>query len=175
MGHSQGTLMPEYYVKFLGGAKYVAKYIGISPLWEGTGGEGAALLASVGAAFGGNPSDYTPFCQSCAQMGTGSAFLAKLHETPLAVKGVAYTNIVTQYDDVVYPYTSGFAAGMTNLTIQDYCSTDYSDHLSDVADPTAADLVLNALDPKHPRTVRCEYVTPAYGVLTDTTWLSLLP
>src|SRR5581483_2328726 len=36
VGHSEGTVMPQYYLKFRGGATKVAKYVAIAPLYQGT-------------------------------------------------------------------------------------------------------------------------------------------
>lgn len=81
------------------------------------------------------------------------------------VKGIRYTNIVTRYDELVLPYTSGIEAGMTNHVVQDFCAIDYAEHFQIVADPVAAALVLNALDPAHPRAVPCRLVLPFVGGL----------
>jgi triacylglycerol lipase len=93
-----------------------------------------------------------------------SAFIAKLRSggTP-AVPGVAYTNIVTRYDELVQPYTSGIQSGMTNYTVQDYCPLDLTEHFQIAADPVAAGLVLNALDPAHPRPVPFTLALPLVG------------
>jgi hypothetical protein len=79
------------------------------------------------------------------------------------VKGISYTNIVTKYDELVSPYTSGIQAGMTNYTVQDFCDQDYTEHFEIAADPVAAQLVLNALDPAHQHTVPCRLVLPFEG------------
>ena len=36
VGHSQGGMMPRYYIKFLGGARYVDDLVGIAPSNHGT-------------------------------------------------------------------------------------------------------------------------------------------
>ena len=36
VGHSEGSLMPNHYVKFLGGSAFVDKYVALTPLWRGT-------------------------------------------------------------------------------------------------------------------------------------------
>jgi triacylglycerol lipase len=160
IGHSQGTLMPNYYVKFLGGAAKVENYVSLAPVWGGT-----ALAAPMGlfAAVFGIAEDTFPLCTACAQFRTGSQFLAELARGGLAVPGVRYTNIMTKYDELVVPYTSGRAAGMTNLVIQDTCKLDFSEHFEIAADRNASVMVLNALDPAHPRPVPCVPVLPFVG------------
>jgi pimeloyl-ACP methyl ester carboxylesterase len=167
VGHSEGTVMPDYYAKFLGGARYIDKYISLAPLWHGTNPSGLATLDNLGRPFGVTPAlerTLEPLCGSCTEFLTGSAFMAKLRAggTP-AAPGIHYTNIVTKYDELVQPYTSGIQQGMRNLTVQDYCKTDYTEHFEIAADPVAAALVLNALDPANPRTVPCRLVLPFIG------------
>jgi pimeloyl-ACP methyl ester carboxylesterase len=36
VGHSEGTVMPQYYLKFLGGAAKVNRYVALAPLYQGT-------------------------------------------------------------------------------------------------------------------------------------------
>ncbi|WP_345313899.1 esterase/lipase family protein [Gordonia alkaliphila] len=36
VGHSQGTLIPNYWARFLGGEGKIRKYISLAPLWQGT-------------------------------------------------------------------------------------------------------------------------------------------
>ena len=59
------------------------------------------------------PSTDTPGCAACSEMCTGSAFMQKMRAGGVAVKGISYTNIVTKYDELVSPYTSGIEPGMT--------------------------------------------------------------
>lgn len=164
LGHSEGTVVPNYYAKFLSGASKIDKYVSIAPLWHGTNPLGLATLTSIGRMLGFAPfieGAFNPVFASGPQLLSGSPFFDKLRSggTPV-VEGVEYTNIVTRYDELVQPYTSGIQAGMTNHVVQDFCPIDFSEHFSIVADPVAADLVLNALDPSHPRPVRCQLVLP---------------
>lgn len=139
VGHSQGGMMPRYYIKFLGGAKVVDDLVGISPSNHGT-----ALTG------GSNPiSELVGFaCTACVQQGAGSPFLTRLNAGDETPGEVSYTQIVTRYDEVVVPYTSGnLAAGprTTNITLQAKCPLAVADHLlNPVAGPTVA-ITLNAL------------------------------
>ena len=160
VGHSQGTLMPNYYVKFLGGAKFVKRYVSLAPLWHGTQVAGSA---SIFAPVFGAGDETTPFCVACGQFSSGSKFMKKMREGGVAVDGVTYTNIMTEYDELVVPYTSGREKGMRNIVVQDHCDTDYAEHFQIAADPVAAGFVLNALDPAHPRPVPCTVVAPFVG------------
>jgi pimeloyl-ACP methyl ester carboxylesterase len=92
VGHSEGTVMPDYYAKVLGGARYIHSYISLAPLWHGTNPLGLATLARLGAPFGATPAMVAalqPLCGSCPEFLAGSAFLARLRSggTP-AVPGI---------------------------------------------------------------------------------------
>jgi triacylglycerol lipase len=166
VGHSQGTLMPDYWIKFLGGAPYVDQYISLSPLWHGEGPAALGALMRTGAAYGFPTS--VPLCPACSQMVNGSDLIQQLRSGPdgVAVPGVDYTNIVTRYDDVVIPYTSGIETGhpnMRNIVLQQVCANDLSDHLEIASSPNAAQVVLNLLDPAHQTPVRCRLTLPVNG------------
>lgn len=167
LGHSEGTQMPDYYAKFLGGAAKIDKYVSIAPLWHGTDPAGLATLHTLGSPFGVSAvidAALQPFFASGPELLAGSPFYAKLRSGgTAAVRGISYTNIVTRYDELVQPYTSGIEPGMANHVVQDYCPLDFSEHLQIVADPVAVALVLNALDPGHPRPVPCRLVLPFVG------------
>jgi triacylglycerol lipase len=81
-----------------------------------------------------------------------------------AVDGVRYTNIVTMYDQLVVPYTSGIQRGMRNFVLQEQCNLDLSEHFQVVASPVVARIVLNTLDPRHRRPVPCTPVLPFVGL-----------
>ncbi|GAA1998427.1 alpha/beta hydrolase [Nocardiopsis rhodophaea] len=160
VGHSEGSLMPNYYVKFLGGSEKVRNYVALTPLWDGTAFFGAAELNRLGIAWGLDPTlgrSIDQICGPCRQFLTGSDFLAEMNEGGAAVPGVTYTTIMTKYDVFVQPYTSGFLEGddVTNIVLQDECRTDISGHIAAAYDPVVHRLVFNALDPDSARSPRC--------------------
>ncbi|AHH15005.1 putative lipase, alpha/beta hydrolase family [Nocardia nova SH22a] len=157
VGHSEGATMPYWYIKLGGGAAKVGKMIGLAPAVHGLGGQAATGTGiSTGSANGPAAFQF---------LGT-SDFVRQLAEGGITVPGVTYTQIVTRYDDVVIPYTTGIIdePGSTNYVVQNLCPQDYADHLSINSDPATARLVLNALDPDHPQPVECTLVLPAIGV-----------
>ncbi len=102
---------------------------------------------------------------SCVEQEAGSAFLAQLNAGGDTVPGVSYTVIESRDDEVVTPYTSAFlmGPGVTDITVQNQCSLDQSDHLELAYDPVAMADMLNALDPSNPVAVPCVPVLPATG------------
>ncbi|SDX14631.1 Lipase (class 2) [Amycolatopsis xylanica] len=161
LGHSEGTVMPSYYVKFLGGASKVDKYVGLTPLWDGTTLYGLSHLYKWGQVLV-DPL-LNPLCGSCVEFLQGSDFLTKMKSGNGQFQpGVAYTNIVTRYDELVIPYTSGKGTGpnVRNIVLQDTCPLDFAEHAGLAADRNAAGHVLNALDPAHPRPVPCHPAGP---------------
>jgi triacylglycerol lipase len=137
VGHSEGGLIPRYYVKRLGGASKVSDLVGLAPSNHGT----TNVLALVGEASG---------CTACGQQfAWRSAFLHGLNASDEAPPPVDYTVIQTRFDEVVTPYTSAFLRGprarVTNVTVQDRCPYDIADHLALPEDPVAVQWVENAL------------------------------
>jgi triacylglycerol lipase len=166
IGHSQGTLMPNYYVRFLGGAPYVDHYVSLAPLWHGEGPDLLGQLNAAGTAYGLTSDNLVPVCAACGEMANGSAFMQQMRAGRIAAKGVQYTNIFTRYDDVVIPYTSGIQTGypnMKNVLLQSVCPNDFSDHLEIASSPNAAQIVLNTLDPAHATPVKCRLTLPVNG------------
>lgn len=104
-------------------------------------------------------------CVACGEFNPGSRFMQELRAGGVAVPGVHYVNIVTKYDELVRPYTSGIEPGMTNIVLQDRCKLDYTEHFEIAADRNASLYVLNALDPAHPRPITCTLTLPFVGGL----------
>ncbi|MDV6011334.1 alpha/beta fold hydrolase [Haloechinothrix sp. LS1_15] len=166
VGHSQGTLMPSYYVRFLDGAANIDNYISLTPLWQGTTLLGLDTLYAYGEVLGLRPVvdlALETVCESCSQFLRGSDFLKRLHAVGIFDPDVTYTNVVTRYDEVVVPYTSGIAEGenITNIVLQDECSRDFGMHVAPAFSTHAAGHVLNALDPAAAEPVPCRFVGPA--------------
>jgi triacylglycerol esterase/lipase EstA (alpha/beta hydrolase family) len=162
VGHSQGGMMPRYYLKFLGGASKVHALVGLAPSSHGTTLDGLATLASY---FPGADAFLGVLCPACEQQTTGSSFMTKLNSGGDTVTGVEYTVIESEYDEVVTPYTSAFLSGpdVTNITLQNQCSLDLGEHLSMPYDHIADADVLNALDPAEQIKPACTLVLPVVG------------
>lgn len=165
VGHSQGGMMPRYYLKFLDGAQRVHALIGLSPSNHGTTVDGLTNLLALlpgGSETGGLELVCGP---SCEEQFVGSAFLANLNAGGDTVPGVSYTVIETRYDEVVTPYTSAFLSGpsVTNIDLQQQCPLDASEHLATPFDHIALRDVLNALDPAHAQAPSCGVVAPIVG------------
>jgi triacylglycerol esterase/lipase EstA (alpha/beta hydrolase family) len=165
VGHSQGGMMPRYYLKFLGGAQYVNALVALAPSNYGTTLDGLTTLVTDLGLAGLVNSAINPDCTACVEQEEGSAFLDNLNAGGDTVPGVQYTVIESKYDEVVTPYTNAFltGSGVTNITLQNQCPLDASDHLEIAADPVALADVLNALDPAAPVRVPCLIVLPITG------------
>lgn len=165
VGHSQGTVIPDYYAKFLGGANKIDKYVSLAPLWQGTNVGGAAVLMPLLRGLGLTDAQF-PLCQACAQFDPTSPFLTKLRTGGVYLPNITYTNISTRYDELVVPYTSGQlpgSANVHNIVVQQGCSVDYTEHAGLAGSRRAAYFVLNALDPTHPKPVPCDRAAPITG------------
>jgi triacylglycerol esterase/lipase EstA (alpha/beta hydrolase family) len=165
VGHSQGGMMPRYYINFLGGAANVDKLVALAPSNYGTTLDGLTTLADLLGASSLINGGLSSVCDACVEQEQGSSFLANLNATP-TVPGVQYTVIESEDDEVVTPYTNAFlpaAPNVTNITLQNQCPLDASDHLEIASDPVAMADMLNALDPAQPVRVPCLVVLPLTG------------
>jgi triacylglycerol esterase/lipase EstA (alpha/beta hydrolase family) len=161
VGHSQGGMMPRYYLRFLGGAAKVHTLIGLAPSNHGTTVNGLFTLAS----FLPGATGFFGLCLACEEQAAGSPFLAKLNAGSETVEGVDYTVIESANDEVVTPYSSAFLSGanVTNILLQAQCPFDQGEHLSMPYDHIADRDVLNALDPTHAVAPSCSLILPIAG------------
>ncbi len=155
VGHSQGGMMPRYYLKFLGGADKVDDLIGLAPSNHGT-------EMSMDA-----PGD-SP-CPACEQQAKGSDFLKRLNRGGDTVPGPDYTVISTKYDEVVTPWQSQRLDGpkrrVTNIVLQAKCETDLIEHDQMPNDQVAQRIVRHALKVDGPARKKfkpsCDVAPPA--------------
>jgi triacylglycerol esterase/lipase EstA (alpha/beta hydrolase family) len=161
VGHSQGGMMPRFYLRFLGGATKVHTLIALSPSNHGTTLNGLFTLAG----FLPGATGFFGLCPACEQQATGSAFLTSLNAGSETSPGVNYTVIQSTNDEVVTPYSSAFLSGsnVTNILLQAQCFLDQGEHLSAPYDHIADADVLNALDPAHAVAPACSPVLPIAG------------
>jgi len=163
VGHSQGGMMPRYYIKNLGGASKVNTLVGLAPSNHGTTLDGLFTLAGE---FPGGSSFAGADCPACEQQEAGSSFITALNAGAETAPGVNYTVIESDNDEVVTPYTSAFLAeapNVRNILLQSQCSLDQGEHLSMPYDHIADADVLTALDPAHPQHPACTPVLPVSG------------
>ncbi|WP_128375563.1 esterase/lipase family protein [Streptomyces cavernae] len=158
VGHSQGGMMPRYYLKFLGGAAKVNALVGIAPDNHGTDLNGLTKLLRY---FPGAEDLLTKATPALADQIAGSPFLTKLNEGGDTVPGVKYTVIATKYDEIVTPWRSQYLSGsnVRNVLIQDLCPLDLSEHAAlGLVDRIAFHEVANALDPARATPTTCASV-----------------
>lgn len=147
IGHSQGGMMPRYYIRFLDGASQVEDLIALASSNHGT--TGIAGLSRLTWSIGSLSS-----CTACLQQKAGSQFLQHLNRGDESPGPVSYTNIATIYDEVVVPYTSAFLNGpdwqVTNITLQTFYPKDLSEHIGIAYNPHVFPIILEALNNEGP-------------------------
>lgn len=157
VGHSQGGLMARQYLKFEGGADKVRRLVTLGATHHGTTLSGIGTLGTTFNLLG----VAQPFIGTAAvQQVVGSSFLATLNAGGDTLPGIDYTAIATKYDEVTTPYqstflTAGPGATVQNITIQNGCPVDFSDHLSMSFGPRISAIVRNALTPGSVAWVPC--------------------
>ncbi len=174
IGHSQGGAQIRYYTNLLGGAPKVNQVIGIASSNHPTTLSGITELgrmfgllqpALAGLEFAGFPSlsqqaDRSPDPQA--------PFYQNLNGAGETIPGERYITIATRNDEIVTPYqqaflTAGPGATVENITIQDVCAIDQSEHLSLPYSKNVAQIVLNKLDPNDVRPILCYAQAPVFG------------
>jgi len=177
VAHSEGHMVARYYTKYLDGRRKTKRIVALAPMWNGSTVGGASTLLDL--AYQATPTAaelllgrdgaLAAACGMCPEVFTGSPFLHALNAGRMTLPGIRYTNIMTRNDEFITPYTSGYldAPHVTNHVVQDHCTRDHTEHLGLVGDPIAAQLMLNALDPAHARTVPCVFVPPLTPMFGD--------
>ena len=157
VGHSEGTVMPRWYLERRGGARKVRRFVALTPLWRGTDPDVlAGALGLIGTATGPLVESFLEICGACPGIFRGSDYLRLLNSDGEAVPGIKHVNILTTADEVVRPWQSGLMAdGGKNIVVQEVCPANSSGHGAVAFDPVVVRLVLNALKPERARPARC--------------------
>jgi triacylglycerol lipase len=169
IGHSQGNIVGNYFIKRLGGAAEVNRFVALAAPWLGTYGPVLDPVRTIARKLGAEPALdgllSAGVCAACSEIFGSTAFLRSLNADGVYDPHVTYTNIETGYDELVVPYTVALVPGphTTNIRVQDGCPTDYSEHAGIAGSARAATFALNALDPAHPRPVPCHFIPPFTG------------
>jgi hypothetical protein len=150
VGHSQGGMMPNYYIKLLGGASKVNELIGLAPSNHGTTLDGLTKLVEEFPFASEIVSGLLEFlgAPSLPEQEESSAFVKKLFGSgEPVVAGVKYVVIETEHDEVVTPYTHAFlsGSGVTDILIQSQCPSDPVAHIGMFDDSPSLQNVLNQL------------------------------
>jgi len=152
VGHSQGGMMPRYWIKYLGGKSQVEDLVGLAPSNYGTNLGDATSENSTAEDLNlpakNNPDGDNP-CYSCDQQGADSRFIKRLNEGDDTPGPGSFTQIATSDDEIIIPYTNCFLKGTEltrNLTLQNYYAPDIVvTHQNIYEDPIAQELMLDAL------------------------------
>ncbi|MCM6773499.1 lipase family protein [Nocardia sp. CDC159] len=146
VGHSQGGMLPRYYLRALGGASKVRALIGLAPNNRGT------TWGVIGLPVTAIPAATGVLCPACLEELPTSDFMRRLNSGDMVLPEVQYTVIRSDYDEFATPHTTSFlppGPNVTNILLQEVCPRDLSEHMLISADPIAIRLTLNALDPEH--------------------------
>lgn len=169
VGHSQGGMMPNYYIKYLGGASKVHELVALAPSNHGTTLDGLVTLLKEFSWAGELISSLAEYIGAPAlpEQEEGSAFIEKLFGSgePLA-SGVRYVVIETNHDEVVTPYTNAFLHGsnVTDITIQEQCPEDPVGHIGMFEDSPSLQNVLNQLSSSPSSSFKASCVNYGVGI-----------
>ncbi|MFB7874199.1 esterase/lipase family protein [Nocardia sp. NPDC056064] len=164
VAHSQGGAMANWYTKFDGGAAKVKNLITFGATQHGTSLDG---IGALGRAINNLGIDVLGLVEifvghAGIQQTIGSDFVNQLNAGGDTVAGVDYTVVGTRYDEVTNPYDltflkAGPGATVDNITLQDGCEQDVSDHLTMMYSPRALSIALRALDPAGNHELACTF------------------
>ncbi|WP_405163783.1 alpha/beta fold hydrolase [Nocardia sp. NBC_01499] len=164
IGYSQGGLMANWYTKFEGGADKVQHLITYGATHHGSTIDGIAELGrainNIGVDIVGASSIVVG--HAVAEQTIGSDFVNRLNANGDTVPGIDYTVVGTRYDEIMTPYNltflrQGRGASVQNITLQDGCELDLSDHQTLMYSPRALSIALRALDPAGHPNLACTF------------------
>lgn len=137
VAHSEGGLVSRYYLRNLGGAGTIGRYVSLGTPQYGTYVANIVAFLGLGSCIG---------IIACQQMTIGSSFLAALNSGDDAPGDVRYTTVRTAQDELVRPVPNAtLSGGATNILVQGYCPLRVVGHLGLVLDGTTYTIVRAAL------------------------------
>jgi pimeloyl-ACP methyl ester carboxylesterase len=149
VGHSQGGMMPNWYIKFLGGASRVHTFIAMAPSNHGTTFQGLLTAINSNPIAAAITHNFLDASQAPAlyQQQVGSTVETQLFAGGDTVPGPRYVVIETRYDEVVTPWTNAFLTGphVTDIEIQSQCPDDPVRHIGLFDDWPTLQNVVNQL------------------------------
>jgi triacylglycerol esterase/lipase EstA (alpha/beta hydrolase family) len=147
IGHSQGGMMPHLFIRDLGGASKVNKFIALAPSNNGTAG-----LGSFTTRLGLQTQFLNSFCEACTQQQFDSPFMQELRTRPLTVPSVNYTVLYTKFDKIVTPPEQQMlpaAPNVHNILLQDLCPGRPVGHVYLSFDESSLTIVRNILNDRN--------------------------
>ncbi|MFB4287288.1 esterase/lipase family protein [Nonomuraea sp. ATR24] len=172
VGHSQGGMMPRWYLRYEGGAdarrpwrNKVSKLVSLAATHHGTTASGVMSTLDV---LGVRHLAGAAISRAAVQQATGSEFMIQLNRGGDTMPGVRYTVLATRYDEIATPFRSTFlsagpGAEVRNIVLQDGCAIDLTEHLAMIYDPRALHYVKEALSPGSGGAPVCLPVVPVAG------------
>jgi triacylglycerol lipase len=154
VGHSQGGTVERIYLQDNGGVAKVHRVVGLAGANSGV--PGVSGLATVVNSIPGLSLVVALGCPACGQLSDSSTYKAL---SPPTYANIQYTNIVSTNDEFITPYTIAFepaAPNVLNETVQSVCPNDNVGHIGLIYDAAVIQMLMNVLDPLHPRPVTCD-------------------
>ncbi|MFJ9176471.1 esterase/lipase family protein [Streptomyces sp. NPDC102360] len=149
IGHSLGGNVPMWWMKKMGGAKKVDKYVGWAPSSHGTNLNGIADLGNALNLMGfvTGLSKVAQFPGVIEQTNTSEYTREMWADGDTVPDGPHYTVVMTKYDTVVTPYASQALKGkdVDNVVLQDACPGDRAGHMGLFNDGPTLQITMNAL------------------------------
>ncbi|KAF9134623.1 hypothetical protein BGW39_006388 [Mortierella sp. 14UC] len=161
IGHSQGGVLPRYWVQYQGGKGKMHSMVGISAINHGTSWQGLAplleKLKGMVKALTLNNDLVTKAAPALQDIMSTSQFVKDLNAHGDTLPDVFQANIVTKYDEIVSPYKSSFQSGegVVNVVLQDLCETSLVEHTFIITSKTVLRWILNQLDPSTASPANC--------------------
>lgn len=164
VGWSQGGgILPNYYINVMGQGDKVHQLVGIAPSNHGTTMSNLVFFRAFLPPLTMPLYDtVTYLAPGLTQQAISDRMAGIVYGHGDTRPGIKYTNIVSEFDEVVTPYTRQFLQGpnVSNIVLQDGCDKDWANHLSQPYSKRTWLFVLNALSPATAKPVPCFRVDP---------------